>query len=315
MIAAVAAAAVGAEQGSGVTIAPPPPGRASQVKRLPVRASIPGAPSSAGPAPAPAPGNVAGPPLPTEAQCPALPAVKPPFAFSPGEVLEYDLDALGMVAGRLRISVQPVEGGALPIRVDAETNTLFSKIRRVTAGVTSTLNPKTLRPLKYLEDATENDVRKMSSVTFRSGEHAVDLEWVYGARNGKTVLKYGNEGLDVAGAVFLLRNLPWKVGAQTCFDVFAIRRMWRLVGKVEAKEHVSLPLGEFEAWHLSGVAIQLDNQQRREVHLWISDDARRLPLAAVGTIDLGAVRATLREISRPGEKRARGEDPKQTLKW
>jgi hypothetical protein len=89
-----------------------------------------------------------------------------------------------------------------------------------------------------------------------------------------------------------------------------------MVGKVEAKEHVSLPLGEFEAWHLSGVAIRMDDQhQRREVHLWISDDARRLPLAAVGTIDLGAVRATLREVSRPGEKPARGEDPKQTLKW
>lgn len=311
VVAAVAAAAVGAEQ-QGITVAPPPPGRANPVKHAPVKASMPVVP---GTMPSPAPRGGLGTPLPTEAQCPALPAVKPPFAFVPGEVLEYDLDALGMVAGQLRISVRPVEGGGLPIRVDAATNTLFSKIRKVTGGATSTLNPKTLRPQRYLEDATENDVRKMSSAVFRPGEHAVDMEWIYGPRNGKAVLKYGNEGLDVAGAAFLLRNLPWKVGAQTCFDVFAIRRMWRMVGTVEAKEHVSLPLGEFEAWHLSGVAIQLDNSQRREVHLWISDDARRLPLAAVGTIDLGAVRATLREVSRPGEKRARGEDPKRALKW
>jgi len=302
---AIAGVAAGAEP--GITVGPPPPARASQVKRAPVKATVPGPPA--------APEKVAGPQLPPDAQCPALPAVKPPFAFSPGEVLEYDLDALGMVAGQLRISVRPVEGGVMPVRVDAATNTLFSKIRKVTGGATSSLNPKTLRPVRYLEDATENDVRKMSSAVFRTGEHAVDLEWIYGTRNGKTVLRYGNEGLDVAGAVFLLRNLPWKVGSSTCFDVFALRRMWRMVGKVEAKEHVSLPLGEFEAWHLSGVAIQLDNQQRREVHLWISDDARRLPLAAVGTIDLGAVRATLREVSRPGEKRARGEDPKRALKW
>jgi hypothetical protein len=242
--------------------------------------------------------------------------VRPPFAFAPGEVLEYDLDALGMVAGKLQISVRPMEGGTLPIRVEAATNTLFSKIRKVTGGATSTLNAKTLRPIKYLEDATENGVRKMSSAQFRPGEHAVDLEWVYGPRNGKIGLRYGSEGLDLAGAVFLLRMLPWKVGTQTCFDVFALRRMWRMVGKVVAREHVSLPLGEFEAWHLSGVAIRTDDQrQRREVHVWISDDAKRLPLVAVGTIDLGAVRATLREVSRPGEKRARGEDPKQTLKW
>ena len=36
--------------------------------------------------------------------------------------------------------------------------------------------------------------------------------------------------------------------------------------------------------------------------MWITDDERRLPLAAVGTIDLGAVRATLTSCSRPGEK-------------
>lgn len=296
---AISAAAVAAD--TGVKIGPPPP-QANQVHRVPVKPAAPEKPLD--------------PAMPPDAQCPGLPAARAPFPFSPGEVLEYDLDALGMVAGKLRISVRPMDGGALPIRVDAETNTLFSKIRKVTGGATSTLNPKTLRPIKYLEDATENGVRKMALAQFRPGERALDMEWIYGPRNGKAVLRYGSDGLDVAGAIFLLRTLPWKVGAQTCFDVFSLRTMWRLVGKIEAREHVSLPLGEFEAWHFSGVAIRKDDQrQRRGVHAWLSDDARRLPLVVVGTIDLGAVRATLREVSRPGEKRARGEDPKQTLKW
>jgi len=78
---------------------------------------------------------------------------------------------------------------------------------------------------------------------------------------------------------------------------------------------VSLPLGEFNAWHLSGTAVRLDKpSMTREVHVWISDDERRLPLAALGTIDLGAVRATLSSYSRPGEK-TRQAQGKEQLKW
>ena len=258
-----------------------------------------------------------GPPMPTDAQCAALPPARPPFAFKPGEVLEYELDAMGMVAGKMTISVRPVEGGVMPIHVEAATNTLFSKIRKVTGGATSSLNPRTLRPVRYVEDATENGLRKVSVAKFRAGDHAVDLEWTQGPRTGKAALRYVNDGLDVAGAVFLMRMLPWKQGGKVCVDIFALRRMWRLVGQVEAREHVSLPLGEFEAWHLSGVAIRTDDpRQRREVHLWVTDDARRLPLAAVGTIEpVGTVRATLKAVTRPGEKPLRGEDPRQRLKW
>jgi hypothetical protein len=100
-----------------------------------------------------------------------------------------------------------------------------------------------------------------------------------------------------------------------CFDVYGIRRMWRMSGKVEGKEHVSLPVGEFDTWHLVGEAVRLDNHSlRREVHVWITADERRLPVAALGAIDLGAVRATLTGFSRPGGKKAKAEG-KESLKW
>ena len=119
----------------------------------------------------------------------------------------------------------------------------------------------------------------------------------------------------MAGAIYLLRALPLKEGMTVCFDVYGIRRIWRVWGKVLPKEHVSLPVGEFEAWHLAGEAARLDlPDARRIVHVWISDDARRLPLAAVGMIDLGAVRATLTGFSRPGDKGAKAEN-KGNLKW
>jgi len=267
-----------------------------------------GGPGPTGPATPPSP-------PPTDAQCPALPALKAPFGFASGETLEFDLDAMGAQAGKMTMTVKPQKDGVLPIEVHAQTNTFFSKVRRVDGTGTSYLSPKTLRPTRYYEDATENEVRRVSDVTFRARDHGVKLDFSSNGRSYQADFRYANEGLDVAGAVYAMRQLPLKEGLPVCFDVYGIRRMWRMSGKVLGKEHVSLPLGEFEAWHLAGEAVSLsDSVSRREVHVWVTDDDRRLPLAALGSIDLGVVRATLTAYTRPGIKQAKAET-KRNLKW
>jgi hypothetical protein len=252
---------------------------------------------------------------PSDAECPTLPPIKGPLAFTAGEQLEFEMDALGALAGRLRMRVLPQKDGTLPVEASVQTSTFFSKIRRVKGLATSYLNPKTLRPTRYVEDSVESSVHKYADVAFRPKEHAIRVEYKIDDRPGQAVFRYANEGLDPAGTIYLLRQLPLKAGTKVCFDIYGIRRLWRLWGKVEGKEHLSLALGEFDAWHLSGQAVRLDDhRQRREIHVWVSDDHRRLPVVAVGAIDLGAVRATLISYLRPGEKPRRAEG-KETLKW
>lgn len=254
-------------------------------------------------------------PVPTDAECRPLPSLRTSSSFAPGEVLEYDLDALGALAGKLTMKVLPPKAGSLPIEVQAQTNTFFSKVRRVNGTGTSYLNPRSLRPTRYLEDSVENEVRRTAEVTFRPKDRAVKVLYTIGGRAGQAEYRYAHDGLDVAGTIYLMRQLPLKEEAALCFDAYGIRRLWRVFGKVVGREHLSLPLGEFEAWHLSGQAVRLDDHRlRREIHVWISDDGRRLPLVAVGAIDLGAVRATLKAFERPGDKALRAEG-KESLKW
>jgi hypothetical protein len=239
-----------------------------------------------------------------------------PFSFGVGESLEFELEVMGIAqAGRMTMKVLPVREGKLPIEVSAQTNTFFSKVRRVRGHGVSYLHSQNLRPIRYVENAVENDVHKSAEVSFTAHDHHVRVDYKIGERQGHNQFRYANEGLDVAGAIYLIRQLPLKQGSSLCFDVYGIRRLWRVSGRIEGREHVSLPIGEFEAWHLSGLAVRLDDhQQRREVHVWITDDQRRLPLAAVAAIDLGAVRAKLIAFSRPGEKKVRTEG-KEKLKW
>lgn len=260
-------------------------------------------------------GGVAGfEPMPTADQCLKLGSPQVPLSFGPGEELEYDLDALGAKAGTMVMRTLPRQDGALPIEVTVETNTFFSKVRRVRGTGTSYLNPRTLRPKRYHEDAKENEVHRVADVTFK-GDRSVKLVSTIDGHTGTYTLPHGQEALDVAGTMYLLRQLPLKAGTRVCFDAYGIRRIWRVWGTVQPAEHVSLPVGEFEAWHLAGQAARLDmSSARREIHVWISNDSRRLPLAALGTIDLGVVRATLKGVHRPGEVKARAEN-KANLKW
>jgi hypothetical protein len=254
-------------------------------------------------------------PVPTEAQCEALGSVLKPLSFGPGEVLEYDLDALGARAGTMVMRVLPARAdGKWSIEATVETNTFFSKVRRVKGTGTSTVDPKTMRSTRYYEDATENEFHRVADVSV-TAPHQAHLVSTVNGKTGTAQLHFGNDLSDVAGAVFLLRSLPLKEGQTLCFDVYGIRRIWRVWGTVQPREHVSLPLGEFEAWHLAGQAARLDlPDARREVHVWVSDDAKRLPLAALGTLDLGTVRATMKSVARPGEKATHAEN-KGNLKW
>ena len=84
------------------------------------------------------------PPFPTDAECLSLPVVRMPLAFQSGETLDYDLDAMGAKAGRMTMKVLPLKDGALPIEVSAETNTFFSKVRKVKGSGTSYMNPRNI---------------------------------------------------------------------------------------------------------------------------------------------------------------------------
>jgi hypothetical protein len=254
-------------------------------------------------------------PMPTAAQCLALGPVRSPLPFRPGETLEFDVDALGVKAGSMDMRVLPPRDGRWPVSVTVKSNTFFSKIRKVEGLATSTIDPATARPVRYLEDATEDTEHRVADVLFDARRHVARLVSTINGSSQTLDLPWGTDISDVASTVYLLRAVPMKEGQRLCFDAYGLRRIWRVWGTVLKREHVSMALGEFEAFHLAGQAARLDlPAARREVHVWVSDDAKRLPLAALGTIDLGSVRATLKRASRPGEK-ALAADNKADLTW
>jgi hypothetical protein len=251
-------------------------------------------------------------PVPRDAACGPMP-VAALGHFAPGEELDYDIDVLGANAARMELTALPPERGMQPIRTRIRTNTFFNKVRRVKAESKSYLDARNLHPNRYTEDAQEDDERHLADVDFHPRNQPPATVQVRFATNPQgpqsyvTVYdRYAHDALDVLGATYYLRSVDMKPGMSMCFDVFAMRHMWRVWGTVEGIEQVPSPLGPVDAFHIHGTAARLDDHNfQRDLHMWITADDKRIPVGALGGIDLGPVRATLTRVSRSDSPQAK----------
>lgn len=244
--------------------------------------------------------------VPRDAECLPLPKITGGAKFKAGELLSFDVDVLTANAARMETEVMQKKGDAWQIQTRITTNTLFNKVRRVKAECNSWLDAKTLHPRRYTEDAHEDERWRPAEVNFfPKGQEpkTVEISWATDPKSRadwKTVYgRYGNDALDVLGATFTLRSLDLKANTPLCFDVYAMRTMWRVWGQIGGIEKVRTPAGEFDAFHFVGTSAKLNQHEfQRELHLWVSADDRRLPVGAMGVIDLGPIRAQLIHVGR-----------------
>jgi hypothetical protein len=240
------------------------------------------------------------------AACGESPAPAGAHTFQPGESLVFDVDIMGVRAGSLNLSVTPSQGGGLAFTAAARTNNFFANVREVDGRATSFTRDGTLHPARYREDATEDGVRKWAEVVFPAGRHEVDVRFGVGERERRVRYPVTDTPHDLISVVYYLRTLDLSIGQSFCLDVYGNRRMWRISGKVEDEEFVNTPAGGFETWRLSGSAQRMDLPSfERELHVWIAQDERRTPVAAMSSIDLGPVRARLSRLGGAGGQERR----------
>jgi hypothetical protein len=233
---------------------------------------------------------------PGECGLPALAALRP---FQPGEVLQFDVDVMGVVkAGTLQLSVErPILGGTqLPLRARVRNTSVFAKVRRLKAAGFSWVDATTLRPQRFRDEMEEDGLRKSTDVRLDRPGPNLAMAWTRGDQRGRTEMARGHAVvLDLISALYYLRAAELRPGAAFCFDLFGNWRLWRLTGSVASRsEVVEAPAGSFEVLRLDARLVRADDPSRtRPLHLWISTDARRLLVAAVSEVDLGPVRAML----------------------
>lgn len=221
-----------------------------------------------------------------------------PLPWRAGEVLEYDLEVMGMVkAGVMSMEAgKPMFGGTqIPLKAHVRNTSIFAKIRRITGTAFSWVDARTLLPERARDDVMEDGVKKTSDARLSGDAPTVTIATDFGGQKAETTYDRKGQLLDALSAAYYLRAAELRPGQEICFDVVGLRRFWRFRGKVAPKpERVDSPGGLFDTLRVEGTIERADKPEvRRPLYVWISTDARRVLVGAVSEIDLGPASALL----------------------
>jgi hypothetical protein len=102
---------------------------------------------------------------------------------------------------------------------------------------------------------------------------------------------------DVLSAVYAIRTMPLTPGDRTPMAISNDGTTYKLRFEIARPERLRTAFGDQNAWKLSPIAEDAKNPLiGRNLSIWLTDDARRLPVKLQGDLPVGAFVLTLREV-------------------
>lgn len=241
---------------------------------------------------------------------PAALAVQAPF-FIPGEQMAWELSLRGVVGGEAVLAVGDpgrVDGRDVVIlRSRVESSGVAKLLKDVRDDVTTYVDLATSHPVYYYADVKFGEKEGVIETRFEPGE--LRILYKRPGRSTRTYVQKLPEGLlayDTHAVLGALRAWSASEDQRAYFYVLSGKRLWKArVAKV-GTEAIDTALGEFRAIRIEGTAHRLTRQLERDPKkaprgftLWISDDARRVPLLVTARTEYGDVAAKLVHYHRP----------------
>jgi len=226
---------------------------------------------------------------------------KPPLAQVPffvGEELVFEVRWIGLLAGHASMAVgSPVKRDGhdvYPIIAQARSSSVFSLFYHVRDMGETYVDVQGFYPWYYRLDQREGS---------RIAEHIVTFDQRRGAaiysknHTAPQVLEVPPGVQDSLSSFYLLRILPLQVGRATTIKTFANGRTYDVEVHVLRQEKVEAYWGSVETLVVRPVMkFQEILRQKGEVLIWLTDNARRIPVRMQTEIKVGSIVATLIDV-------------------
>ncbi len=220
--------------------------------------------------------------------------------FKAGEVSEYALSWMGMLAGYGTIEIQaPQKLDGIwhrAFHVEGRTGDWFKGIYVANDRASALARPWDWGVTKFYIEQQEgkflgksfsmkkwldfsHDRCKVSEKTEQPGKalHLIERDVQYGA-------------VDVIGATLKLRTFNYVPGKAERFLVYTSEKNWYLEATPIAVENVTVPAGTFKAMKVKlQTFIGKEMQQKGDVYVWIANDPQRTLVQVQGEIKIGSV--------------------------
>jgi hypothetical protein len=223
--------------------------------------------------------------------------VKPLFVA--GENITWEVTFRGIEGGRARMAVgNPtlVDGRhVLALRADAESSGLLAVVKTIHDDVAAWVDLDTGLPLRTEGSANTSGKELHSETIFDHAAHRAAIDFTVGSTRQKTGRRLPpGETYDPLGIILILRGWDAPDGARTSFATMGGRTLWRTELTVDARETRSTRLGQVACVRMTGVSKRLlatltldERKPPRRFTVWLTDDARRVPVKIVAHTELG----------------------------
>lgn len=225
-----------------------------------------------------------------------------PVPFRAGEVLEYDIGWSSYVtAGTAIVSVKDKKASygstAYYVVAEGRPTPLLSKLYTLFYKADTLIDAYSLLPQRGSLYVEEGKRRRMKTTTFNHPAKQAKYEVQTATRVEKTLALPGFTQ-DALSALYVLRSIPMKPGDKFNMPVTDAGDIYKVQMQVGAAEAVKTPLGTMNALKIVPlITAPKGAPPPRGLAIWISDDARRLPLRIEAQIAVGKFTVALRKVS------------------
>lgn len=233
--------------------------------------------------------------LTVQSMSPASPPATYPFAV--GEKLSYSakLGMLKLGSGTLEVAaidtVRGVESFRLRFRLRGKT--MFYSLDDV---LESWIGTSDLNSRRFVQDFVENE-----KTTKRHFEIFPDSGY-YRERGKDALHETPNDPLDDAAFFYFVRVTPLKVGEKYSYDRYFRKDKNPVTIEVLKREKMELPDGSKVECLVLHPTIDTKGlfSKRSETRIWLTDDARRLPVQIRTKFPFGTITLRLEDMTLPG---------------
>jgi len=257
-------------------------GVSAQTKKAPPKAPAKAAPAKAAPAP-------------------AAPKREMPVSFKAGEVLEFDVGWSSYVtAGNATVTVKEkkpsYDSVAYYIVAEGRPTTLLSKLYTLYYKADTLIDVYSLLPQRGSLYVEEGKRHRMKTTTFNQTTRKAKYE-VQTATHVEKDLALPGFTQDALSALYVLRSIPMKVGDKFNMPVTDAGEVYKVQMQIVAVESLKTPLGTMNALKIVPVITASKGEAPRGIAIWLSDDARRLPLKIEAQLAVGKFVVSLRKVT------------------
>jgi len=217
----------------------------------------------------------------------------PRSPFIAGERLSYDVSwADFIVAGELTIqtderrSFDGIDG--FHVTAQARTVGLVSGLAlKVNDVYDSFINASNLQPFRAEKHSRHGKKQAQSSVVIDQEHRTARVA------NGRT-LEIPPDTYDIAGLIFAIRGMDLTLGKVRTLTVLEDEKLYTIKVQPESRERITTRTGNFDTVKIATTMVRgKENDKLYNLRMYITDDARRLPVLITAEPSWGSVRVEL----------------------